>query len=175
MVTIFLIILFITQIISFYLIALLYMKLSKFDDLKKRQSRIMKEMDDSIAAYLAEIKDENSALLEKLTHQVNERDKTHNKTLFAQKAETESLDKDIPLKVIMPQQTMRYHARKSYAINQQNHIPVEKEELVNRHQEEVEDDTTRAIRLSEEGLSIEEIAKKLDKGCTEIELILKFK
>ena len=54
------------QIIGFYFLALLYTKVSKFDDLEKKQRKLMEEMDDSIGAYLSELKDENDRLIERL-------------------------------------------------------------------------------------------------------------
>src|SRR4051794_9029785 len=58
MTSLFLLFLFILQIISFYFLALMYTKLSKFDNLEKQQRKLMNEMDDSIGAYLSELKDE---------------------------------------------------------------------------------------------------------------------
>lgn len=174
MITIFLIVLFITQVISFYFIALLYMKLAKFDDLEKKQNRLMKEMDDSIAVYLAEIKDENDQLLEKLTVQVDKNQKEQGfKAEYQNKQDQAQPDTDTPVQMTMPQQTMRHYARKSYATIQQNSSQEEKEEDV--EESGLEDDHSRALQLSAAGFSIEEIARKLDKGRTEIELILKFK
>ena len=63
---IFLVILFLLQLISFYFLALLYTKVSKFDDFEKKQRKIMNEMDDSLGAYLAELKDENERLIQRL-------------------------------------------------------------------------------------------------------------
>ena len=40
---------------------------------------------------------------------------------------------------------------------------------------EIEDDRTQALKLFDAGQSIEEIAKALGKGRTEVELILKFR
>ena len=71
MITIFLVFLFIIQIISFYFLALLYTKVTKFDDLEKKQRKLMAEMDDSIGAYLSELKDENERLIEQLTVMFN--------------------------------------------------------------------------------------------------------
>ena len=67
MITIFLVFLFIIQIIGFYFLALLYTKVTKFDDLEKKQRKLMAEMDNSIGAYLSELKDENERLIEQLT------------------------------------------------------------------------------------------------------------
>ena len=63
--------LFILQIISFYFIALLYTKLSKFQDLERKQENIMNEMENSFSAYLAEMKDENDRLLAELSKETN--------------------------------------------------------------------------------------------------------
>ena len=72
MTTIFLVFLFIIQIISFYFLALLYTKVTKFDDLEKKQRKLMAEMDNSIGAYLSELKDENERLIEQLTVHVQQ-------------------------------------------------------------------------------------------------------
>lgn len=152
MTMIFLVILFIAQIISFYIIALLYMKVSKFNDLERKQHKLMEEMDDTLALYLAEIKDENERFIEKIT-----------KRDAAPVKKNEQIEQ-ASVSVVMPQNTMRHHAKKSY-------------EAVKQTSENTEvqlDDRSRAIQLAREGVSIEEIAKKLGKGKTEIELILKF-
>lgn len=168
MTTILLIGLFITQIISFYFIALLYMKVANFDALEKKQNRLMQEMDDAIAAYLAEIKDENDQLLEKLTMQADKQNHTQEvKKELQEKQDKVPFEAESPVQVTTPQQSMRHYARKSYATTQHNRASIDKQEDV--------DERTRALQLSEDGWSIEEIAKKLDKGRTEIELILKFK
>lgn len=59
MITTILLCLFILQIMTFYFLALLYTKSSKYDDLEKKQQTLMREMDDSIGMYLTELKDEN--------------------------------------------------------------------------------------------------------------------
>ena len=66
MTTIFIFLLFITQVISFYFLAILYMKVLKYDDFEEKQKKLMEEVDDSLAAYLAEVKDENDKLIENI-------------------------------------------------------------------------------------------------------------
>ncbi|AOV08246.1 DUF6115 domain-containing protein [Sporosarcina ureilytica] len=167
MTTIFLVFLFITQMISFYFLALFYMKLSKFDDLEKKQNRLMKEMDDAIAVYLAEIKDENDKLVEKITAKTKGEKRTADASLklSEKNLETRKEGNPPPVTITMPKNTIRHHARQSYEAVKQNVL-----------QEDIEiDDRTRAIQLYEDGKSVAEIAKVLEKGQTEIELILKFK
>ena len=67
MVSIILIVLFICQLLSFFLIMILNSKLAKFKGLEARQEKIIREMDDAIGAYLMEMKEENNRLIEELT------------------------------------------------------------------------------------------------------------
>ena len=66
MVSIILIVLFICQLLSFFLIMILNSKLAKFKDLEARQEKIIREMDDAIGAYLMEMKEENDRLIQEL-------------------------------------------------------------------------------------------------------------
>lgn len=150
------------QIIGFYVLALLYTKVSKFDDLEKKQRKLMEEMDDSIGAYLSELKDENDRLIERLSTVEIEK-KTNGETVSTTKSTVEQ-----------PPPTIRFNppshpinlALKSYSeASFHNTVP-----------EEVEmDDRTKAINLHDSGQTVEEIAKALGKGRTEVELILKFR
>ena len=67
MVSIILVVLFICQLLSFFLIMILNSKLAKFKDLEARQEKIIREMDNAIGAYLMEMKEENNRLIEELT------------------------------------------------------------------------------------------------------------
>ena len=67
MVSIILIVLFICQLVSFFLILILNSKLAKFKDLEARQEKIIREMDDAIGAYLMEMKEENNRFIKELT------------------------------------------------------------------------------------------------------------
>lgn len=175
MTTIFIIILFIIQMISFYFLALFYTKLSKFDDLEKKQRQLMTEMDDSIAAYLAELKDENDRLINELDAKAEKRteqqDKRPNIPLEKQRKDTNKAPifdvktPVIPLSV----------ALKSYSKPTSIEPEFEAEPKLEVQEELEADDRTRAIRLFDAGESVEEIAKTLGKGRTEVELILKFR
>ena len=153
MTTIFLLFLFILQIITFYFLALLYTKSSKYDDLEKKQQTLMREMDDSIGLYLSELKDENDRLIEKLSKRVDKEEIPVTLKPIVESSPTVKVPVNLALK--------SYQATKKYK---------NEPELV-----EETDERTRIIRLYEAGQSIEEIAKTLGKGRTEVELILKFR
>ncbi len=168
----FLVILFLLQLISFYFLALLYTKVSKFDDFEKKQRKIMNEMDDSLGAYLAELKDENERLIQRLAERDSDLSAVErgNGVVAARKS-GEGADKEHPkVRVNTPKIPINL-ALKSY-----NAVTAATETAFAQATEsEMVDDRTRAIQMHNSGVSVEEIAKKLGKGRTEVELILKFK
>lgn len=160
--------LFIIQIISFYFLALLYTKVSKFDDLEKKQRKLMVEMDDSIGAYLSELKDENERLIERLATRDREPvAKKVTSSFPADKQEQTITSEQAPATIRVGKPTIPVNvALKSYnAVTMTQQGPTL----------DVDDDRTKALKLFDAGQSIEEIAKALGKGKTEVELILKFR
>ena len=167
MTSIFLLILFILQIIGFYFLALLYTKVSKFDELEKKQQRLMKEMDDSLAAYLSEVKDENEQLIKKLTAVQSEQQAASMEPVRRQKGTSE--EEAPPIHLTTPRLPVNL-ALKSYAKTKP--APVVEEKIEVKTEMDVR---TRAFELHDAGKSIEEIARALGKGRTEVELLLKFR
>lgn len=168
MTTVFFIILFVIQTISFYFLALLYTKVSNFDDLEKKQRKLMAEMDDSIAAYLTELKDENDRLIDQLDGKAEKA-----KVSYEEKARDVFLENQPSEKKNNPVFDMTTPiiplniALKSYGAPKQ--LEPELEEV------QESDERMRAIKLYDAGESIENIAKTLGKGRIEVELILKFR
>lgn len=162
--------LFVLQIGGFYLIALLYMRISKLDKTEKKQQRLMTEMEDSLALYITEVKEENDRLIEQLTKiqqkPKNSESKTETKsTPISQKDETAAA-------VYFNPKPPTAKILNSYRSQQQS-SSANTEELITRQKQETEFETV--YRLYDEGLSMDEIASRLEKGKTEVELILKFK
>ncbi|ARD49321.1 helix-turn-helix domain-containing protein [Sporosarcina sp. P33] len=162
--------LFILQIISFMVITLLFLKISKFNNLEKKQQQLMKEMDQSVLAYLSEIKEENDRLISQLEQQAH----SNNGTLKDRQPISEAPEKTAATKQPQP----KPHplpvqlALRSYQKNAENK-PKAKESLPNQEPKPL-DDREMAKQLYAEGKSISEIARELKKGKTEIELLLKF-
>jgi hypothetical protein len=148
--------LFILQFVSFFLIALLYTRLSNIKDIEKQHEGFMKEMDDAVSAYLFEIKDENNRLIEEL-------------------ASTNDVSSKIYEKQQLPEEEIQFSPRstvsksavaKLYQQSSPYKEPLKVKKELSLHYQ--------VVALSNAGKSIEEIAKLLDKGKTEIELMLKF-
>lgn len=170
---IFLAVLFFIQIIVGYFLVLLYMKVSKFDDLEKKQRQLMNEMDDSIGAYLAELKDENERLIAKLAERQTEMTKQGQAGTAdpAKPVPTAPTEESQPGSAIGVPKVPVNIALQTYENARKVHGNVSDEQL----EREPEDDRTRALEWHRDGHSVEEIAKKLGKGKTEVELMLKFK
>lgn len=168
---VFLIFLFILQMIGFYFIALLYMKISKFNNLEKKQQKLMAEMDDAIGAYLSELKEENERLINILDKRQEEGNAKETTVESNPQSESEPLLERKTFSINTPSYPVKA-AMKSYKT-----APSLKKSNVATPEsiEPIMDVRTRAIQMHDEGKPIEEIAKKLGKGKTEVELLLKFR
>ena len=166
-------VLIVLQLGGFYMIALLYMRISKFDKAEKKQQQLMKEMEDSLALYITEVKEENDRLIEQLTN-LNTQPSMDKKDKPSGKPEIQSSD----IKVTTP--TPLFHPKppaskvlNSYKTHQQQVHPSKEQEIPVEPKEETEFE--KVYRLRNEGYSANDIASRLGKGKTEVELILKFK
>lgn len=175
-------ILFILQLGSFYMIALLYIRLSKLDGTEKKQRQLMKEMEDSLALYIADVKEENDRLIEQLTHRTEGLHvRTDSRESGTSRAESDLEPAGRNTETSMAAASaVRPPARKvmdSYR-SQQTAISQKTEKSPKAEQQTELDGETGfepVYRLYAEGLTAGEIASRLGKGKTEIELILKFK
>ncbi|WP_252503583.1 hypothetical protein [Sporosarcina sp. Marseille-Q4943] len=168
--TVFILFLFILQVIGFYFIALLYMKVSKFNNLEKKQQKMMAEMDDAIGAYLSELKEENERLI-RIIEKRQENDKHDESTPERRSQEFELQAESKDFTIVRPRYPMKA-AMKSYQTT-----PTLKHSSLSKPVSNVHEMDSRslAIHLHDEGKPVEEIAKRLGKGKTEVELLLKFR
>ena len=160
MTSIIIILLFILQIISFYIISLLNAKLGKLQDIERKQEQVLAEIDASFGAYIAEIKDENNRLLEELERKDNRVSSQINEVVTS---ETSTNDETLPFDL------PKTFVSKKLAANRYSNnaaVPEKKEPL------SIKD---KVLHYAEEGKSAIEIAKILQIGKTEVELFLKFK
>ena len=196
MTTIILVVLFISQLLTFYFLVILNSKISRYKEIEKRQEAIIREMDDAITAYLVEVKDENDRLIQELKmqseskkiisneHQVTEKSllepvKTaatknvgSNQEFIEEHTEEKSSERIIDVPKIVPKTIVTTAYKKQMPqqpVKQVEHVAIENESSTNLSPFEQE-----VVDYHKLGLSIEEIAKKTQKGKKEIELLIKF-
>ena len=208
MTTILLVVLFISQLLTFYFLILLNSKLSKYKEIEKKQEAIIREMDDAISAYLVEVKDENDRLIKEITMQskmkksvqVNQQTNEYSNQLVEEKTTVSTKDvledvvpkarqlivesKDTPservidVSKIVPK-TIVANAYKKQLPDTKIANPIEQiDNFVELQETQVEQALTlfeqEVVAYHRLGMSVEEIAKKTQKGKTEIELLIKF-
>lgn len=192
MVSIILVVLFICQLLSFFFIILLNSRLAKFKDLEIRQERIVKEMDDAIGLYLMEMKEENDRLIKELT---TSKQTFIEKQQFAESKEpdqwteesavspaSETLD-DLQTTQQKPYVPLAFAAnvyskqKQQISAEEQQVEQVPKDYMPAQEQGELSrlaPFEREVVEMHRAGKTIEEIAKKTQKGKTEIELLIKF-
>lgn len=179
--------LFILQLLSFFWIALLNTKLSKYKDLEKKQQQLIEDMDNSIGAYLLEMKDENDRLIEQLKATSMEQTIQKQVAVVEEKVEHSSAQEELALVEAMPLQvdkpaayTPKIKVASAYGRQQEAQTPSFEQNKVNSILKEANEPATpltfeqKVKHMRDEGKTIEQIAKATNKGKTEIELLLKF-
>jgi hypothetical protein len=154
MIAFLLVVSFILHALSLFVIILLYLQLSKVKETEKRQQQMAEEMEQTFSAYLLEWKEENERFLKELSDMLTNRTKADRKQSPSKANATSTKEEALP----------------DYFPN----VDDVKDIVDIRHQA-MPSLVEEAWQLFEEGKTIEEIAKILKKGKTEIELLLKFR
>jgi hypothetical protein len=175
---------------AIFAIILLYLRQNRLMEAEKKQQRIMKEIEEVFSAYLFELKEENDNFIEmmKKTNSIYNSDASpYRQDGTTDQQDTSSNEKQNPNELTSRiGKGVSYHAaRKAY---QQSSEPVSVKEEVEAESLQDMPRVPAAVRqpvqlsfidqvvkMKKEGLTIEEIARDLDKGKTEIELLLKFR
>ena len=154
-----LVVLFLLQLISFYFITLLNAKITKFKELENKQELVLAEIEDAFSAYIAEMKDENDRLLQELNNTKHVVAATTTDTETKKDLVQEAPSFELP-KTFVSKQLAANSYIKTASVTEKK-VPVTIKEKV--------------FYYDNEGKSIDEIAKMLQIGKTEVELFLKFK
>ncbi|PJY98636.1 Swarming motility protein SwrB [Bacillus vallismortis] len=143
-----------------YAVMILYTRLAAVKETEKQQKKILEETENTLAAFLLELKEENEKLIE-------------NTDSLPSQADGEAQTPDL-------QDAKIYSERNT--VQEEENLPEHIEGLiteVERQEESVNSDVQtfedQVIDLYEQGYSASQIAQKLKSGKTEIELFLKFR
>jgi hypothetical protein len=188
----------ILNMLSILAIVILYLRQNRLLQFERDQKRAIKEIEEVFSAYLLEMKEENEQFITRLKKLEKEQPVQQEETNSAVTAEDSFTIAQRVGKVSRYQTTNAY---KKYGNLQQEEIslpplPINEERNVEGEnvkengnqtktidievEEEIETENPRdslinqVIELKREGYQIEEIAQKLNKGKTEIELLIKF-
>ncbi|UOQ47849.1 hypothetical protein MUN88_17610 [Gracilibacillus caseinilyticus] len=138
---------FIIHIITFIIIRHLKNRIDNMHAVEERVDAQVKSIEDTLALYLVEIKEENEQFIQDIMN--------------TQHSSTKNKPKN------SPSTDSEYNTKQS-----ENYIPISATDQV----EDVVEHSLAAsiLHLRQQGLAVNQIAKQLNKGQTEVELILKF-
>ncbi|KPB04389.1 hypothetical protein [Bacillus sp. CHD6a] len=155
MLIIFTIVNFALILLAIFFISLLFIKISKVQQLEQEYRTLLQEAEDTITSYVLEIKEENHSFLQKLS-KPTPIPSTNRESFDTREDDITETD----LKEYLTPQTVGEENKNALS----EKVPFEHWTLKDQ-----------VNHLSEKGLSASQIAKKLNKGKTEIELLLKFR
>jgi hypothetical protein len=173
---------FILNIIALLAIVLLYTRQNRLLEVEKRQEKAVSEMEDLISSYLFEMKEENDRFIQqfkavKEVKSESSQEKVNKIKHAAEKVlqpERDSPEKDKDL--YNSHSYRRQNAVKAYTPKNANEMSSEYGENTPASETLDKDPFIHQIQILQgKGYTIEEIARELGKGVTEIELLLKFR
>ncbi|KAB7708076.1 hypothetical protein F9802_05025 [Bacillus aerolatus] len=179
MATLFILISFVLNAVSLFAIILLFTRQNRLYAVKRQQEKLVEDMEEMMAAYLLEMKEENEQFIREFSAAGQ-----MNSTYVREKMKT-AQDEDAslsaarqPEEIQMPisaPSMQRIHAAKVYqsAVSKSVIKEMEGPEAADVPFAE-EDQPDHIFILQKQGLTVDEIAEKLKKGKTEVELALKF-
>jgi len=177
------------NILALLCIALLFIRQNRLAAFESRQEKALEEMEEIVSMFIAEIKEENELFLQRI-HQLDDETEQNSRE---ESAEEKDNNDDVPITVAVTKINPYKAAVESYQtfesdkksddvdelldlILPQNEVPSKKEETETAVEEKKEKTLLDEVtELEQQGKTIEQIAKKLNKGKTEIELLLKFR
>lgn len=181
----------ILNIIALLSIVILYSRQNRLLDMEKQHEQIIKEMEDVISTYILEMKEENEHFIKKI-EQLQQRKQLRKETREKpDQGISQTVAAGIPKHENMKQEVAalvpKQHAAKAYEQSMEKRSPQSVHQQgvkqilqpLNKGSEDYKKNENdvfieRVHTLKKEGLSNDEIAAKLNKGKTEIALLLKF-
>ncbi|HZH62337.1 MAG TPA: Swarming motility protein SwrB [Metabacillus sp.] len=158
------------HVVAFYFIIILYMKYSTIKDITDTQRKILEETENSMTSFLIDMKDENEKLIETLLCSTNmrmQKPMAEDRTEFKQRPNQEIKQQT---KIELEQKSIELPNHLTGLDEIKDVVELKQKSKKNKQPFEIE-----AINLFKEGYTVEQIAKKLNKGKTEVELLLKFR
>ncbi|MBQ0139336.1 MAG: hypothetical protein KBT36_08570 [Kurthia sp.] len=191
--------LFILVLLCFYFIALLNMKVNRFQKNERKQELLIEEMEASISSFLTEIEDENSRLIDSLKKsgtalntqtqqvvsetkqkqmhttiekQINQQEQINDTEQIVKESINQYANKDIDVADKPSKQS--FNAPRTYVKNAYVSQTKEKPKSIVEEPPRVQSIEERVKEMYIRGMTADEIAKQLNRGKTEIVLMLKF-
>lgn len=158
------------NVVNLFAIVLLYMRQNRLSGLKEEQEKMIRDTEDMISAYLLQMKEENEAFLKKISS-IKPKPLHYKENPDIQPKRD---DQDAPFS--KQPIILKKEALKAYKQQETRNISATGLEKQREISDLLEENLyENVLFLQKKGLTLEEIAHKLNKGTTEIKLLLKFR
>ena len=169
MITFLLIMSILFNLVAFLAIYLLFMRQNRLIFKEEKHQRMLNEIEQTFTSHLVEMKEENEVFLKQFEHiQKTLSEKENNSGLQNKKAEehktNQNDEKENLISIVK--------TSKSIAANRYRKTQTNSQKKAQDHYDETLQQ--KVARMNNEGASVQQIAKSLQKGQTEIELMIKF-
>lgn len=183
-------------------VVILYVRQNKLFGMEEMQKRTLKEMEELISAYLLEMKEENEQFINRVkeidirnndqgisTIVLPKSNAKQNSAMKLEKKQDDSFSTRLG-KTVNLHAVKAYEKQKIEQIAKENNMPttiIDRTKISEEQEKEIQKRTNESVNvvngeslidqiltLKNKGLSEDEMAKKLNKGKTEISLLLKF-
>lgn len=182
------------NIVALLAIILLFLRQNKLMETEKKQEKMLVEMEEVISSYLIQMKEENDDFINKFS-QINAKNQSSVKEKSIRVNTERKSDENIAKadeKSLRLARASVYQASKAYkknlraseeGLNESEGLASLKETesvMQSDNSQRAKEETPSSMEdqvfmMKRQGLNVEDIAKKLGKGKTEIELMLKFR
>lgn len=169
--------LFILNAVLIFTVILLYMRQNRLMEMEKAQQKVQAETEELMTSFLLEIKEENQLFMSKLDDLRKSQQAKGKESSTIEKEEIVGREKQKidELPTVETKNFVRMQAEKAYHVSsaEQSGIKDSEEDSENLSQINLFADQVQSLHAK--GLSVEDIAQRLNKGKTEVSLALKFK
>jgi len=162
------------HVVAFYFIIVLYVKYSNMKNLSDTQRQILEETENSMTSFLIDMKDENEKFIntllrssnERVSNPINEDSIELNQDSYSEREQKPK----VPNKTEIEVSSNELPGHLSGIDDMEDIVEITQTSNKNKLPFEIE-----ALNLYKQGYTVEQIAKRLNKGKTEVELLLKFR
>jgi hypothetical protein len=180
MTTVFLIIIsFILNAVALLAIVILYTRQNRLMNVEKQQKKMLEDMEEVISTYLMEMKEENEQFIRRFDERYKSQADRDTSFINYSKKTTiieESDGNESESTLESPLSYRKATAIKAYKNDHKKEVTSYDDDLsyLNLAQKEEKSEFEQILMLKKQGYDLSQIAKRLDKGMTEVELIIKF-
>lgn len=171
---------FVLVVLAFYLILHLYQRIRVLEQIKT--DRILSDIEEVFSAYLEDVRKENDRLASEVRMMIKKDDVLGRKAV-ARETKEEGPPETKGFDQVLNEEVTESHGRQKQFLQPDGAVSQGKDGNADRWAPPVdgiqdtleESPLVQALKLEKKGYTVIEIAKKMNRGQSEIELLLKFK